>query len=466
MGHAMSNNGEPALIWENRDTEAQIGPCALVEDAGKSYGDRDAGNMLIHGDNLPALKALEADFGGRVKCAYLDPPYNTGTVFDHYGDSIGHGQWLGMMKGRLELIRGLLMPDGVIAVQIGFDEMAYLKVLMDEIYGRQRCIGQIAVRMSHSAGMKRKASDKRMIKNTEYILMYYKEKPPILHPLYEVCEEYPVNYYQYISAFPEGRGGKGIYLNLIDVLYEKFKPEFDALSLRKANPSIKVLYSRCANVRQFILQNKDRVVRKDSNVPDVAGVMASAELNNNEFMIYQTANNSYYIGMNSSGKAYQLYSIAAKVKSAESLGADSRTEGEEMLTNLLGDWWGGFYKDMSRVDIEGGVKMKTSKKPERLIERILTSVTDKGDVVLDAFLGSGTTAAVAMKMRRRFIGIELGGQCLTLCLPRLKSVVDGSDASGISKTTHWQGGSGFRFYTPDAGEQSAKIPFGGKTKGE
>ena len=117
---------------------------------------------------------------------------------------------------------------------------------------------------------------------------------------------------------------------------------------------------------------------------------------------------------------------------------------KESLTNLVGDWWDSFYRDMSRVDIEGGVKMKTSKKPERLIEWILTAVTNENDLVLDPFLGSGTTAAVAMKMRRRFIGIELGDQCFTLCLPRLRRVVDGTDTKGISKAVNWHGGSGFR----------------------
>jgi adenine-specific DNA-methyltransferase len=438
----MPNANEPLLIWQGKEAEPQIEPCVLVENSEKSYGDKNSGNLLIHGDNLAVLKALDADFAKKVKCAYIDPPYNTGATFAHYDDSVGHGQWLSMMKPRLELIRSLLKPDGVITVQIGFDEMAYLKVLMDEVYGRNHCIGQIAVRMSHSAGMKRRAVDRRFIKNTEYILMYYNEEPPKLQPLYEVCEEYPVNYYQYISVFPQENNGKGRYINLIDVLYEKFKAEFDAYSLKRTNVSIKFLYSECANVRQFILQNKHRVVRKDSNVPGVDASSLSG-LSENEFIDCITQNEHYSIGLNASCNPYQLYSIAAKVKSMES--------GEEALTNLVGDWWGSFYKDMSRVDIEGGVKMKTSKKPERLIEWILTSVTSENDIILDAFLGSGTTAAVAMKMRRKFIGIEMGDQCLSLCLPRLRRVVDGTDTQGISKAQFWRGGSGFTFLTGCAG---------------
>lgn len=434
----MSNYGEPLLTWEGKDLKTLNQSCTLVEDVSKSYGDMDAGNLLIHGDNLCALKAIEAEYTGKIKCAYLDPPYNTGAEFAHYSDSIGHGQWLSMMKPRLELIRSLLKPDGVIAVQIGFDEMAYLKVMMDEIFGRGKCIGQIAVRMSHSAGMKRRAADSRMIKNTEYILMYYKDKAPVLHPLYEECSEYPVNYYQYITAFPQENGGRGVYINLIDVLYDSFKKEFDSLSLKKKNASIKILYARYENVRQFILKNKDRVVRKDSNVPDIKKCQAwISELSENDFIRFETPRGYYFIGKNASGAPYQLYSIAAKVK------IDAETK-KESLTNLVGDWWDGFYRDMSRVDVEGGVKMKTSKKPERLIGWIITALTNEGDIVLDPFLGSGTTAAVAMKMRRRFIGIEMGDQFFTLCLPRLRRVVDGTDINGISKAVNWCGGSGFR----------------------
>lgn len=435
----MQSNTEPLLLWEGKHVKTKIEPCVLVEDKSNSYGDRNAGNLLIHGENLSVLAALEAEYGGKIKCAYLDPPYNTGASFTHYDDSISHGQWLSMMKSRLELIKVLLKPDGVVAVQIGFDEMAYLKVLMDEILGRHKCIGQIAVRMSHSAGLKRKSSDRRMIKNTEYILMYYNEKPPKLQPLYEVCDEYPVNYYQYISVFPCENGGKGVYMNLVDILYENFKAEFEALCLKKTNAAIKALYANSADVRKFILRNKDRVLRKDSNVPAISALPQFSSLRCNEFIEYNAEPEHYYIGKNSFGKPYQLYSIAAKVKK------DSMT-GEEALTNLVGDWWGSFYRDMSRVDIEGGVKMKTSKKPERLIAWILTSLTRENDLVLDAFLGSGTTAAVAMKMRRRFIGIELGDQCISLCLPRLKRVVDGTDTQGISKAANWQGGSGFTTY--------------------
>lgn len=427
----MTEQQGPVLIFAGKEEKPEVKPCVLIKDGG--YGDTSAGNLLIHGDNLPVLAALAGEYKGGIKCAYLDPPYNTGATFAHYGDSLPHSEWLCMMKSRLEQVRTLLTNDGVAAVQIGFDEMAYLKVLMDEIFGRGNCVGQIAVRMSHSAGLKRRAAGSRMIKNTEYILLYYNESAPRLHALYEPCAEYPVNYYHYITEFPEQNGGTGRYCLLTQLLYDRFPSAFSALGLKESNSAVAELYARRDEVRQFILQNKDRVVRKDSNVPGFAAGALPQGLEPHEFI----SSGTYFVGKNAAGLPYQLYSLSAKVRT------DAQT-GVQTLTNLVGDWWDGFYRDMSRVDIEGGVLMKTSKKPERLIQWLLTSLTEEGDLVLDPFLGSGTTAAVAMKMRRRFIGIEAGDQFHSLCVPRLKRVVDGDDPHGITAAVNWPGGSGFR----------------------
>lgn len=440
----MSEKNEPYLVFEHKEEETDFSNFKLKENKKLSFGDTDSGNLLIHSDNLPALNMLKSEYEGKIKCCYLDPPYNTGTVFAHYDDSIDHGEWLYMMKTRLEAVLPLLKEDGVCAVQIGFDEMAYLKVMMDGIFGRTHCIGQIAVRMSHSAGMKRRASDRRMIKNTEYILIYYKDKPPVLHPLYEALSEYPVNYYQYIYRFPGENSGTGVYVSLVDVLYKEFTPLFHECGLSRKNTSIKTLFAKYSEVRRFIMENKDRVVRKDSNVPRTVDLSLLSGIMDNEYREVSGKDGKYLIGINSSGRAYQLYSIAPKVKSSEKIGIKSNEN--EVLTNLLGDWWDGFYRDMSRVDIEGGVKMKTSKKPERLLEWILEAATEQGDLVLDAFLGSGTTAAAALKMKRRFIGIEKGEQCRTLCLKRLRNVVSGEDAGGITSTQEWHGGGGFKFF--------------------
>lgn len=433
------------LTWIGKYDDIEVEPRVLIEDNEKSYGDLETENMLIHGDNLLALKALEAEFSKKIKCIYIDPPYNTGSAFEHYDDNLEHSIWLSLMKKRLHILKKLLTEDGCIAVQIGYDEMAYLKVLMDEVFGRNRCIGQIAVRMSHSAGMKRKAMDKRMIKNTEYILIYYNEIQPEITPLYEICNEFPVNYYYYIEKFPEDNNGIGNYKNLIDILYENFRGEFEKNKLKKRNTSIKVAFENSNNIRKFIMDNRNRIVRKDSNTPKINKEDLKS-LKTDEFIRMNISNEEYFIGVNANKNIYQIYSLEDKVKEVDTFDENGDIVKSYSITNLIGDWWDNFYKDMSRVDVEGGVKLKTSKKPERLIKWILTALSRENDYVLDSFLGSGTTAAVAHKMNRKWIGIELGDHCYSLCEKRLKSVIDGCDQTGISKSVGWTGGGGFKFY--------------------
>ena len=212
-------------------------------------------------------------------------------------------------------------------------------------------------------------------------------------------------------------------------------------NLKNNSSAIKFLFANSDVVRNFIMENKKNIVRKDSNAP-VVNIKDDLKLD--EFIEYDSGDKKYYIGKNSNGNIYQIYSLEEKVKEIESI----NDEGEikvDAITNLLGDWWDNFYKDMSRVDIEGNVKMKTSKKPERLIYRILELLTRPGDLVLDSFLGSGTTTAVAHKMGRKWIGIEMGEHCYTLSKKRMDYVIDG-DQTGISKLTNWKGGGGYRFY--------------------
>jgi adenine-specific DNA-methyltransferase len=432
------------LTWIGKDEELKLEPRILIEDPSKSYGDKSAENMLIHGDNLLALKALEQDFAGRIKCIYIDPPYNTGSAFEHYDDSLEHSTWLNLMRPRLDILRNLLAPDGVIAVQIGFDEMAYLKVLMDEIFFRDHCIGQIAVRMSHSAGMKRKAADKRLIKNTEYILVYFKDQTPTLKPIYEITDDYPVNYYQYISEFPtEQKSGK--FRPLTDIMFNEFGTLFDQYKIQKSNKSIAFLFKQDEKFRDFIFENKTRIARKDSNVPNISGLDGKS-IEEDEIFNYKTENETYWIGRNKDGAYYQIYNLEDKVRKVDFTDDEGVVRQKDAVTNLVGDWWESFWRDMSRVDVEGSVKMKTSKKPERLISWIFQLVTSEGDWILDSFLGSGTTAAVAHKMQRKWLGIELGDHCDTLAKKRLKLVVNGKDKTGISGVYNWKGGGGFKFY--------------------
>lgn len=413
----------------------------------ESVGDTKNDNMLIKGDNLLVLRSLVEMFKGRsdkekVKCIYIDPPYNTGNAFQHYDDNLRHSEWLAMMRDRLVLLRKLLRKDGVIVVQVGFDEMAYLKVLMDEIFKRDNCIGQVAVRMSHSAGMKRQAADKRLIKNTEYLLFYFNSVQPILKPIYEPTTEYPVNYYQWILDYPT-RTKRGKYAPLKEIVGETFSEAFSSNNLPKTNNGIRELFKRDENFRNFIFSNKDRVCRLHGEVPDIE---ISKKIADDQFLEITKGDRSYFMGKGKQGNVYQLIPLTEKVREIAVEDDEGNTTFKNSITNLLGDWWDGYWRDMSRVDVEGGVLMKESKKPERIIYSIFKLITEPDDLVLDSFLGSGTTVAVAQKMGLRWIGVELGNHAEDIAKTRLTNVVNGSDSSGISNIVNWKGGGGFKYY--------------------
>ena len=170
----MEKQGKLELTWVGKYQDEKLEPRILIEDITKSYGDSDTENMLIHGNNLLALKALEIKFSGIIKCIYIDPPYNTGAAFEFYDDNLEHSIWLSIMKRRLELLRGLLSEDGTIWIQIDDEEQAYLKILCDEIFGRSNFVNMISVNMKNVAGASGGGEDKRLKKNCEYILVYAK----------------------------------------------------------------------------------------------------------------------------------------------------------------------------------------------------------------------------------------------------------------------------------------------------
>ena len=171
----MQKRGKLELTWVGKYEQKEIEPRILVENPELSYGDQDTGNMLIHGDNLIALKALEQDYAGKIKCVYIDPPYNTGNAFEYYDDGLEHSIWLNLMRSRIELLRNLLSDDGSLWIQIDDEEQAYLKVMCDEIFGRSNFVNMIAVNMKNVAGASGGGEDKRLKKNCEYILIYAKD---------------------------------------------------------------------------------------------------------------------------------------------------------------------------------------------------------------------------------------------------------------------------------------------------
>ena len=188
----MVNKQKLELTWIGKDTPIKVEPRILVHDPTKDYGDKNTDNMLIYGDNLLALKALEQDYAGKIKCIYIDPPYNTGSAFEHYDDNLEHSTWLSLMKPRLEILRNLLTDDGSLWIQIDDEEQAYLKVLCDEVFGRNNFVNMVSVNMKNMAGASGGGEDKRIKKNCEYILIYSADynKFPILNPAYEYTELY------------------------------------------------------------------------------------------------------------------------------------------------------------------------------------------------------------------------------------------------------------------------------------
>jgi adenine-specific DNA-methyltransferase len=392
------------LTWIGKGEEPKLEPRILIENPEYSYGDPFSENMLIHGDNLLALKALEQDYAGKVKCIYIDPPYNTGNAFEHYDDNLEHSIWLNLIKPRLDFLKTLLSKDGLIFIQIDDTEVSYLQVLCDEIFGRSNRVNTISVKMSETSGVKMAHVEKKLPKLKEYILVYKKSADTILNPIRipksdedGYLDQY-LKYYSKIIENPEETARNWRIIPIREYLEKNGYPS-DEESLKK-----------------FKLENANRVVYRTNN-KSFKGVSFATQTE--EFI-------------SATGIKYIWW------------------EGKQMLflSDYVEEYLGDLWLDISTINLnkEGGVDFPNGKKPEKLIERIINLSTNKNDIILDSFLGSGSTSAVAHKMGRRWIGVELGEHAKTHCYQRLKGVVDG-EQGGISKSVDWKGGGGFKFYT-------------------
>jgi len=368
------------LTWIGKGNEPVVEPRILLHDTAKDYGDPAADNMLIHGDNLLALKALEQEFAGKVKCIYIDPPYNTGSAFEHYDDNLEHSTWLSLMTPRLRILRSLLREDGFIFVQIDDNEMAYLKVLLDEVFGRSNYVNTIVWKRRGGS-----ANPKDRLNNVvDFILWYAKSPSYMVNHIFSLDDE---NTQQYIK--------------------ERFNNVDE-------------------NGRRFMKSPIQSPNYRENLIYDYKG--------------YKTPSKGYSISkelMEQWDAEGRLWFPQKKTQNINRKIYLNEYKGQP-ISNLWTDIKVINPMSKERLEFDG-------QKPEAIIERVFTLTTNPGDLVLDSFLGSGTTAAVAHKMGRRYIGIELGEHCYTHCLPRLKSVVDG-EQGGISKTVNWQGGGGFKFY--------------------
>ena len=406
------------LTWYGKKEKVSIEPRILIENRELSNTDNFATteNILIHGDNLLALKALEKKYTGKVKCIYIDPPYNTGSAFEHYDDNVEHSTWLSLMKPRLELLSRLLSEDGLIFVQIDDNEQAYLKVMMDEIFGRKNFISTLAIKMSTVSGVKTAHREKTILKEKELIHVFSKNKELIkLNPQYVPVNEWDSEFQYFLDKQESDNPEKWRVLRLSDVL------EVESIPLDPLNSLFK----------QFVDDNKHLIWRR-------------AFIRNKYKQISQDNPNRIFRNV-SNGKEH-LYFRGRELFFLEDKYHDCFTEEgtSNEMSVLLADMW--MDINTGKLFNEGSVEFRNSKKPEFLIARILNLSTNPGDLVLDSFLGSGTTAAVAQKMNRRWIGIEMGNHAYSHCKIRLDKVIDGSDQGGVSKSVGWQGGGGYRFY--------------------
>lgn len=419
----------PFLDWVNKTqaaTSAAEVPYHLLQFE-SAHGDTGAENLLIQGDNLKALKALLPFYRGQVKCIYADPPFNTEQAFPDYDDKLEHSQWLTMLFPALKLQRELLAPDGTLFIHIDDNELGYLIAIADEVMNRKNRVAIVTFKQGAATG--HKAINPGMVHTTNFVLVYAKDKsrwkPNRLFTGRERDKRYgsflvnPDDHYSQwqlttLSAAFTSRKGKKI-----AELRKELGPQ---LLEEQLNEFV------IAHARQVL-----RTAKPDYNAISEAAqrLIDQSQIDPNKIFLLEREGYSdmYFKG----GQRWIFY--REKLKEVDGVlvaGEPLTTLWDDLLSNNLHN--------------EGGVEFPKSKKPEALLKRIIELSTDVGDLVLDAFLGSGTTAAVAHKMRRRWIGIEMGEHAITKCLPRLKAVIAG-DPKGVSQSVNWQSGGGFRFHT-------------------
>jgi adenine-specific DNA-methyltransferase len=390
------------LTWIGKENRPRLEPRILLEEPEKSYHAKHRvtskdifDNRLIFGDNLLALKALEDELAGRIKCIYIDPPYNTGSAFKHYDDGLEHSIWLTLIQARLEVLWRLLSSDGTLWISIDDDEMPYLRVLMDQLVGRDQFVAQNVWQKRYSRENREAIGDVH-----EYVVVYAKNP----------------------SLFKEER-------NKVPLTEEQAK-----------------VYKNPNNDPQGRWRPIPMTAQEGHATPD-----------------------QFYEIITPSGKVYKppvgrCWGLSKKTfeklryEGRIWFGKDGNSQPNVIryLSEVEGmvpwTWWPSDevgHTDESKKEIHalfGKEDAFDTPKPERLMYRILTIATNPGDLVLDSFAGSGTTGAVAHKMGRHWIMVELGEHCHTHIIPRLKKVIDGEDPGGITKAVNWKGGGGFRYY--------------------
>lgn len=384
------------LTWVGKDEPIRIEPRLLIENVelSNTAAAPDTENMLIHGDNLLALKALESKYAGQVKCIYIDPPYNTGSAFEHYDDNVEHSLWLNLMRSRLFILKNLLSEDGSIWVNLDDNEVFYCKVMMDEIYGRNNFVGSIIWEKADSPKM-----DPKYFSSSHDIILVYGKDIDRLTINKEFTEEIPEHYNKV------DENGRRYYLKPMRVMGGNVS---ESLYYPMIAPDGTEVYPISSKGQKTCWRwSKQKTIDEAERIEWING--------KNGWSLY-----------------FRIY-------------ADSR-RGTPIQTVWHHQDVGSNRTSKSEINALFGNETFATPKPEKLISKVLSAASSPNDLVLDSFLGSGTTAAVAQKMGRRYIGIEMGDHAYTHCKVRLDKVVAGEDNGGITKSVNWQGGGGYRFY--------------------
>lgn len=490
IGIEMAKKQKLELTWIGKDQEGKLEPRVLIENSELSYGDQNTSNMIIHGDNLLALKALEQNYTGKVKCIYIDPPYNTGNAFEHYDDGLEHSIWLNLFSKRAKILHALLADDGVFFVQLDDNELDYAKIVLDEIFQRHNFVNRITIEARSPSSFS--TVNPGVFKASEYILMYAKDKSCFENRSLRIKTSRDIAYNKFIlnrnnhhdewkflslkqvfleqlnvDKIDEIKGFvshifslRGIekkelqkeietnflYSILVDskklasylhakLKIDKFEEFFDYIYpylLEKTS----FIYSE-KDIDQFVFENANAVYR-DTEISDSG---AGKEIVDLKYESLETPQQIHLLKRDKLDDIYIKNGKQISFYAKNVIQIDGQLTPSKLLSNVWTDIsWEGIAK-------EGQVVFKKSKKPEALIRRILDLTTNEGDLVLDSFLGSGTTVAVAHKMNRKYIGIELGEHAYSLVVPRIRKVIDGIDSGGITKIVNWKKGGGFKFYT-------------------
>jgi len=432
------------LTWIGKDNRPRLEPRILLEDPERSYHAKqrvtDADiydNLLIYGDNLLALKALEQKYTGKVKCIFIDPPYNTQNALLPYDDGLEHSRWLSLINERLVILKNLMAQESSIWITIDDNEAHYLKVLLDEIFGRSCFVADITYERSGSAGL---GQGGEFVNTTEHLLVYKNGDLKFNEVLGTTpLEQKTMKRYNKVL---KNEGTKTLVRsfesksNSLEVkIYKHEGFALETISLAKFDERLEVIKGQFVENFERLFRTNN-VQKENAFQNDLMQEMDKKSL----YTVEYTPSRGKYKGQITTLYYYNA-ELFAWLKDTAFL-----EEGQIVKTNKLTTVW--THSDIPKADLanEGGVDFPRSKKPEHLIKRILSIATNPNDIVLDSFAGSGTTGAVAHKMMRRWIMVELNEHCDTHIIPRLKGVIDGSDQGGVSKAQDWKGGGGFRYY--------------------